>query len=195
MGYNYFPVNIGHWVVYNVDSISYNDFTGEVDSFKFQMKEYVESVFADNEGNETYRLERFYRPDDTSDWVLKNVWAINLTASNAQKVEENIRIVKLVFPVESGTKWNGNIYNNLGSQTYEYQNAGSTFQIGGFTFDSTVIVSQKDELTLISEKYEQEVYATQVGMIYKKYINLVKQPSGVITKGINYSYTIHSYGN
>ncbi|MEI6124195.1 MAG: hypothetical protein WCQ95_11280 [Bacteroidota bacterium] len=195
MGYKYFPVNTGHWAIYNVDSISYNDFTGAIDSFHFQIKEFVESVFVDNSGAETQRLECYYRPNDTSNWVIRDVWAENLTASTAQRVEENLRLVKLVFPVTEGLQWNGNAYNMLGEQNYEYDNVHSTFAINGFSFDSTLVVKQKELYTLISEDLQKEIYAARVGLVYKRYVKLSKQPSGVITKGIDYSYTLHSFGN
>ena len=195
MGYKYFPVNVGHWVVYSVDSISYDDFTGNIDSFHFQIKEKIESVFYDNEGRETQRLERYKRNSDTSQWVIKDVWVINLTKATAEKTEENIRLVKLVFPPSKNVEWDGNLYNYNGPQTYKYMSLYSPYSINNITFDSTIIVLQKQEATLISEKQEIEVYASHVGMVYKKYVDLTKEPTGVITKGVDYTYTLISFGN
>lgn len=195
MGYKYFPVNTGHWVIYDVDSVSYNDFTGQVDSFKFQIKELVESVFTDNEGRETQRLERYKKLNDTSIWYIKDIWTVNLTASTAEKVEENDRIIKLIFPPHESEKWNGNLYNTNGEQNYAYSDIHSTCVLNNLTYDSTLTVIQKQEYTLISEKFEKEIYAAHIGLIYKKYVNLTKEPTGVIIKGIDYSYTLHSYGN
>jgi len=195
MGYKYFPVNTGHWVIYDVDSVSYNDFTGEVDSFQFQIKELIESVYTDNSGRESQRLERYFRQNDTSSWTIKDVWSITLTASVAERVEENIRIVKLIFPVEAFSEWDGNSYNTLGEQIYKYQDVHSAFTINGFYLDSTLSVLQKSQYTLISEDFQQEVYAANIGLIYKKYVSLEKKPTGEITSGIDYSYTLHSYGN
>jgi len=195
MGYNYFPVNTGHWVIYNVDSISYNDFTGEIDSFRYQIKEYVESVFIDNAGRTSQRLERYIRYSDTADWVIKDVWYETLTASSAERVEENIRMVKLIFPVEESQIWDGNAYNTLGSQTYKYQDVHTPAVINNVSLDSTLTVTQKNSTTLISEDFQQEIYAAHIGMVYKKYISLVKEPTGEITSGIDYSYTFQSYGN
>jgi len=195
MGHKYFPVNQGHWVIYDVDSISYNDFTGHIDSFRFQIKEYVESVFMDNEGRETQRLERYKRLNDTSAWIIKDVWTENLTEANAEKVEENVRYVKLIFSPAENAKWDGNIYNTNGFQQYVYKDVHHSYSLNNITYDSTVSVLQKQEYTLISEKFEKEVYAAKIGMIYKKYVNLTKQPTGIIIKGIDYTYTIKSYGN
>jgi hypothetical protein len=195
MGYKYFPVTTGHWVIYDVDSISYNDFTSHIDTFRFQIKEIVESVFMDNQGRETQRLERYKRLNDSSAWFLKDVWAENLTNTTAEKVEENIRIVKLIFPPQENDKWDGNLYNSNGIQNYEYKDVHAFYTLHNIAFDSTVSVIQKQEYTLISEKFEKEVYAAHIGMIYKKYVNLTKEPTGVIKKGTDYSYTLHSYSN
>lgn len=195
MGYNYYPVNTGHWVVYDVDSISYNDFTGHIDSFRYQIREIVESVFTDDEGRETQRIERHYRLNDTMQWIIKEVWFGNITPSTAERVEENQRFIKLIFPVKKGAEWNGNAFNTLEAQNYEYLSNDEAYTAGNNSFDSTVTVLQMEEYTLISEDYSVEVYARNVGMIYKKFISLVKQPTGQVIRGIDYSYTLHSYCN
>jgi hypothetical protein len=195
MGYKYFPVNTGHWVIYNVDSISYNDFTGEIDSFRYQIKEYVESVFVDNSGRTSQRLERYIRYSDTADWIIKDVWFETLTSSCAERVEENLRMVKLIFPVEESQTWNGNAYTMLDAQTYKYLEVHTPATINNIYLDSTLTVIQKNNSTLISEDFQQEIYAAHIGLVYKKYVSLVKEPTGEITSGIDYSYTFQSYGN
>ncbi len=195
MGYKYFPINVGHWVVYDVDSFSYNDFTGKVDSFRFQIKEKIESVFNDNENRPTQRIERYKRLNDTSEWYIKDVWTQNLTSTTAERTEENIRIVKLIFPPSEGIKWDGNKYNALGEQSYVYKNIHSAYNLNHVTYDSTLSIIQKEEHLVLNENFEKEVYAAHIGMIYKKYTKLTKQPTGVILSGIDYSYTLTSYGN
>lgn len=195
MGYRYFPINTGHWMIYDVDSVSYNDFTGQIDSFSYQIKEVIESVFIDNSGNETQRIERYVRENDTSEWIIRDVWYQNRTTTTAERVEENLRFVKLIFPVETGKKWDGNSFNTLSPQTYELQETHSSKTINGNYFDSTVTVLQKSFYTIISEDFQQEIFATRIGMVYKKYTALTKSPAGLITSGIEYTYTLHTYGN
>src|SRR4030067_3558016 len=59
LGYEYFPATVGKYVVYDVDSIVYNDFTGTTDTFKYQIKETIESIFLDNSNRQTLRIERY----------------------------------------------------------------------------------------------------------------------------------------
>lgn len=195
MGYAYFPVNPGHWVIYKVDSTNWDDFTGIVDTFQFEIKEYIESEYLDNEGRPTARLERYKRQNDTSAWYLKDVWVMNRTSATAEKVEENIRFLKLIFPAKSGQTWNGNIYNTLGKQEYEFNDVNEPYTAGNMQFDSTVTVLQANEITLISEDIANEVYAKGVGLVYKKYRSIIKKPTGEIEKGKDFTYTIISYGN
>lgn len=195
MGYGYFPVNPGHWVLYQVDSIAWDDFTSTVDTFSFQIKEVLESTFIDDQGRPNIRIERYIRQSDTSEWIIRDVWFGLRSASTAEKVEENERFVKLIFPVKEDAEWDGNIGNNLGAQDYTYINTHQPYQSGGMSYDSTVTVIQQDYTTAISRNYEEEIFASGVGMVYKKYVNLETLPTGVIKKGCDYTYVALGWGD
>ena len=45
---NYFPAVKGNYIVYDCDSVVYDDFTNTVDTLKFKIKEYYETEFTDN---------------------------------------------------------------------------------------------------------------------------------------------------
>jgi len=195
VGYGYFPVNVGHWATYQVDSTYYDDFTDSVRVYHYKIREQVESTFMDNQNRETQRIERYKQISDTTSWYINNVWAMNLTASTAEKVEENQRYIKLIFPVKKGKTWDGNAYNILGEQEYEFGSVGKAYTVNGITFDSTVTVIQKIESNIIHADYQIEVFAKHVGLIYKKYKSVDKSTDGNITKGVDYSYSIISYGN
>lgn len=194
LGYEYFPVKTGHWVIYNVDSINYNSFTSTVDTFKYQIKEYIESNFKDNLDRNCQRIERYYRKNDTTKWRLTDVqYSVN-TSTTAEKTIDNITYIKLTFPVRTGSKWNGNAYNSLGEQQYIYKSANASYKIGLLNFDSTVSVLQKYSVNAISKDSAAEIYAKNIGLIYKKVIHLTKKSAnGNIESGYDYKYTIHSY--
>jgi len=193
--YDYFPVKIGTWVIYDVDSIAYNDFTSTVDTFDFQVKEIIESEFTDNEGRPTQRIERYYRDNSNSPWLLKNVWAANRTEKTAERVEENIRYIKLIFPIVKNAKWDGNKANTLDEIQYEFKDIHSAYSLNSLSFDSCLVVQHENELTLFTNIFGQEVYANHIGNIYRKYTNLVKQADGTITSGFDYNYKAISWGN
>jgi hypothetical protein len=172
IGYGYYPTTSGKSIIYDVDSIAKNSFTKQIDTFKFQLLEKIESVYYDNTGRPAMRLERYRRKDKTMPWVLTDVWSANRTATTAEKVEENIRYVRLVFPVEINKIWNGNAYNNIGEWKYTYTEIDKAKTIGGHAFDSTLTVIQINQENLIDKKYYKEMYAKNFGLIYKQIIDV-----------------------
>jgi len=198
MKYSYYPNNIGHWVIYKVDSIIWDDnFTPpRIDTFHYYIKELIESNFYDNSGRQAQRLERYFRRNDTLEWTIKDVWYSNVTASAAEKVEENERFVKLVFPVIPGHIWNGNVYNTRDEWDYEYTAVDEQLSINSLNFDSTLTVKQYEDSTAINKDYSEEKFAKNVGLIFKYSYHLEINPvTNEISKGNKYTYTIVSWGN
>ncbi len=196
-GYDYFPVNIGHTLIYDVDSIVYDDFfvPTKIDTFRFQIKEVVESQFTDNTGKPAYRIERFRRTSDTLSWSIVNVWVAARTSTTAERVENNTRYLKLVFAAREGREWNGNTFNNMDEQLYEYTAVDAPYAIAGFSFDSTLTVLQNEELNIVQDEFEQEVYAKHIGLVRKDFRNLEKQPGIGIKSGLIYNWTLRAYTN
>lgn len=203
IGYNYFPNQVGKFIVYDVDSFYYNDFTLTIDTFHFQVKEKVAAIFFDNENRPTERLERFYRKNSLLDWVLQDVWVANLTTRTAEKVEENERFVKLTFPLSLNTKWDGNRFNTLGSQEYQLTALNEPKNIGIINFDSTLTVLQMADSNLLEKNFAVEIYAKNIGLIYKKY-TVISDKDSVINftiplnkranSGVDYTYKVNNFG-
>lgn len=168
-GFSYFPSNIGHELVYDVDSIAKDDFTNHIDTFHFQIKEVIESVFTDNEGRPTLRLERYKRLESSDPWIIYKIWTANLVASAVEKKEDNVIYVKLAFPLASKKKWNGNAKNDNGERFYEYTSVNVPESLNNFAFDSALTVLQNDEdIAYYKKDFSTEKYAIGVGMIYKE---------------------------
>jgi hypothetical protein len=194
MGYEYFPLEKGNFWVYQVDSIVYNDFTQTTDTFSFQLKEMVESDYLDNENRITHRIERYKRADSISPWKLTNVCSICKTSNRVEKTENNVKIIKLVFPVKEGIKWNGNAFNYKETWNYQYQETNKPFILSQVSFDSTLCVLQKDEFNLIESQYYAEKYAKNVGLIYIKNEDLKTEINGKISSGLKYTQTLLNFG-
>lgn len=194
LGHDYFGYSEGAWLVYDVDSTVYDDFLGEVFHYQYQVKELNAGVFVNSQDEERMRLERFWREDDEDAWKPKNVWTSALLPSRAIKTEENIAYVKLTFPVRQNASWNGNAYNIRTDQSYVITHAHQPMEVGTLQFDSTVRVLQREFITLIGEELQYEIYATGVGMIYKRYVDLSKEIDGTIIRGVDYSYTLSEFG-
>jgi len=165
-GYNYYPVEEGLYWIYKVDSISFNDNTHSIDTFSFNYKEVLSSSFIDSSGIKSYRLSRYFKENDSANWEFRNDWFVSLNTRTLERVEDNIRFIKLLFPIDITKGWNGNLYNSLGRKTYTYNNVGTDYFDGFTTFRNTLTVLQEEEKNPIEEILRYEVYAQGIGIVF-----------------------------
>jgi uncharacterized lipoprotein NlpE involved in copper resistance len=188
IGYKYFPTTTGSFVIYRVDSVWYG-LTEE--TYQYQIKEEIADQFVDAVGQPAMVLNRYYRLNNGQPWTLADVWTSKRTGTTAEKVEENVRYVKLEFPVKENETWNGNAFNSLGAQEYSYTNVAKFADVGILQFDNTITVQQKNNVNLVDEEVFYEIYADGIGMVYKQATDLNKQ--GNQTSGYSVSYQAIAY--
>jgi hypothetical protein len=197
--YNYFPNEIGRYVVYQVDSIAQDDKSNKHDTTQYLLKELIASSFLDNSNRPTLRIERYYKfykkniPYDSMNWIGPRVWFANKTTYTTEKVEENIRYLKLAFPMSKGKKWNGNVYNTFGRKEYEVMSLDQPETINAIDFDSVATIKQLKKIDFIEYIYEAEKYVRNVGLVYKVRDSLYDGGT-VDTIGYMYTQKIISYG-
>lgn len=189
VGYNYYPIEVGNTWIYDADSIVYDDFLQDTISFAFQIKEYIDSSFTDDMGETAYKLLKYKRIKPTDPWILKKTWVIKKTNIQVERVEENTRYVPIIFPVKESSKWNVNAYNDSTEQEYKYTNVNKSYKLGSNTIDSTVVILQKENNDLTKKISASEVYAKQLGMIYKELVNINLQRKS----GFEYYLTLQSF--
>ena len=171
VGYTYFPDEVGHELIYDVDSTYRDPFFGTTTFIHYQIKEIIDSVFIDNQGRPTMRIER-YRNDSSAsnpNWIIYNVWTANRTSTTAERFENNIRFIKMIFPVESGKTWDGNSMNVFDEQDYEYTYTAVPEQLNSLSFDSVTMVTQINDtaFNILFPKFEFEKFAAGVGLIHR----------------------------
>lgn len=202
--YDYFPTTIGHWVIYKVDSITYDDFYNPIliDTSRYYVKEQISELFNDDEGRETYIVNRYRSEVYNGEYLLFDRHVINLLSSRAEKVEDNLRFIKLVFPSFNNQKWSGNNYINSTSTDlefyanweYQYMELYSTKIIGEYVFDSVMTVLQRDDENLLEKNYFEEKYVRDIGLVYKKKHSVGKQNIGEEwSEGYELTFTIVDY--
>jgi hypothetical protein len=158
---------------------------------RYRVMDKVDAQITDSAGRTGYRIFRSitdidetqpYRPNETFEAVLQGTDWI-------EKVENNLRFVKLRHPIINDFQWAGNSYIDATSSNsdvpymfgwkYTYHNVGQPFTVRGKTFDNTITVVQKEEEEsppgpFDRNQYKQwnysiEVYAKGVGLIYKHF--------------------------
>lgn len=200
LGYNYFPVEIGRYVEYQVDSIAY-DSEGDHDTSRYYVREIIDSEILDAQDEPSLRIVRFKKDSLNHAWEHADVWSAKRTPSNAQRIEEDKRFVRLVFPVSPSATWDGNALNSEDAWDYHYSNIGQAASYDDLSFSKTIRVDQRDYKNLIEDEYAYEIYADEVGLIEKYYrvletnTNYINYPIGENIKGgVEYHFKIVDYG-
>ncbi|PCJ26525.1 MAG: hypothetical protein COA97_05450 [Flavobacteriales bacterium] len=200
IGHDYAGLEVGKYVIYDVDSFFYNNFNDSIDTSYYQIKEVVDSKYEDLEGEEAFKIIRYRKEIDSTNWVLIDVWNSKITQTNFQKVEENVRFVKLIFPVKDNKNWNGNSMNTGQEMIYEYTSVDNSEIVGSTSLNNVLTVLQLDNINLVEEYYHEEKYAKGIGMVYKKNVDISKKEFDSTTGnwertlGTDITMTLSSYG-
>jgi hypothetical protein len=189
--YDYYPLDSGWTVEYEMESIRYSFLNPgvQIDTLHYFIKEVIGDTFTDDIGQINYRIWRFRKDSINAPWQIDRAWSLLTTSTNLQKNEDGLRYIKLVFPPRQGRQWNGNsyidaLYNDPFSPSgfeylfgweYELTEVDIPFMLNGFSFDSTLTVLQADDENLLEKTYSEERYAKGVGLIYKKLVHLTTQ--------------------
>jgi hypothetical protein len=110
--YEYFPLMLGQQRNFIVDSVLFDPQGSRVsiDTTTTFVREVVVDTFRNANKDLEYRIERFERSNAQDNWVLKSVLTESRTTTQAQRFENNFRLLKMVFPVQSELKWNPLLY-------------------------------------------------------------------------------------
>jgi hypothetical protein len=206
--YNYYPIDSGHYIVYNVDSVnfSYDGINYTRDTVYYQMQALFGDTIHDLLDSVNFRVYYSRRADSNSSWGGPYGTYGLRTLTNLQAVENDIRFIKLIFPPQLNAKWNGNLY--VGTDpgdpndpyaiyqgwNYFYENCDTTISIGGQTYNNCIIVSEVNNISLLNKTVRTEMYAPNVGMIYQEWEALSKQNVTVgWDTGAESGYSIHMW--
>ncbi|MCB0810066.1 MAG: hypothetical protein KDB96_12375 [Flavobacteriales bacterium] len=167
LGYGYFPTHLGRWVEYQVDSVWRDDVINSSGQLTYSLREVIEEDHVDNEGRPAQRIRR-YVLDTLGNWVVRDVWTQTLDATSAERTEENLRLLKLVFPVRGGQFWDLNSRNTEDELEMTYTAWDVPWSVNGMAFDSTALVETTFFNNLVDTVIHTERYAKGVGLVYQR---------------------------
>ena len=171
--YGYFGLISGRYVDYDVMEISHN--SGQSvphDTSRYQLRTVIGDTIIDNEGRVSRQFLRFKRMQGSQDWVQTDTWTAIIADRRAELVEENQRIIKLIFGISENKEWNQNSFNSFSELTAYYRDIHKPTTIGKLIFDSSLVVEQEDFFSLVDYRRKYEVYAKNIGLISKYYKDL-----------------------
>ena len=192
---DYYPLEIGKYINYDLDSTLFVTFGTVRKVVSYQAQDRVTDSLSDNLGRTSFRIDRYIRKDATMPWVYNTTFLVTNTGKSIEMVENNLRYIKLAFPLNQDFSWKGNTFINttslepdiryLDNWDYIYDSVNVPLMLNGVGIDSTLKVMQRDEFTgqdpnvsgtLYAEKnYSVEKYGKGIGLIYRDFIHWVYQ--------------------
>lgn len=190
---NYFPLTPGKYVVYDVDSIYYFGEVGTTYEIKSQMKYTVTDTVTYNK-KLSYLLDVYTQPyDGNGVWTPLSEIIVTPTSTGLLYYQDQTQYIKMMFPVSEGYSWKGNanavtqdsVFAYLKDWNYTYKNYHLSYFNGLVNFDNTVTIMEDDQNVNYQNvdsavagyrTYAKEVYAWNVGMVYKEWTHYTFGP-------------------
>lgn len=184
--YEYFPLSIGKYIIYDVDSVTYSFESGggtAVETVDFEWKETVVDTFRDAQNRLVYEVERTRRDSSQQAWRLVNVLTITKTGERLERVENNRRFVALFFPLKTTIAplnlyqyfseletiaVSGDVIEAFKGWEYVVTEVDVTATVNDFSFNETATVSYADMENAIELRSVTAQYAKNIGLISKE---------------------------
>ncbi|TAK36940.1 MAG: hypothetical protein EPO28_12845 [Saprospiraceae bacterium] len=182
-GYQYFPLGVGKYWVYSVDSTIFDPTGNSLISLSHRLvKEEITDTLHDISGNPLYKIERFERQADTLPWQITKVLTQSIIDNKALRTEDNLRFIKLPFPLRKNDQWDGNAYFDpsiivtvagesmemFKDWSYKVEQVDEPENIGSYSFPAVATIRQANNENLIELRISKEKYAKGVGLVYRE---------------------------
>lgn len=208
----YYPLEVGKYVIYDVDSTVWDDTFCIERFYNYQIMHIVSDTFTDNQGRPSYRIDTRIRRRPEDEWTSHEVFYATNSTATLEIVEHEFRFIKMVFPIVDKKTWKGNSYivtddpvnSYLYDWNYTYVNVGETYTSELKEFENTVTVEHVDRAVSDPELFEdvaasrtrsREVFASGIGMVYREYIRWTYDPQttkcrkgvGVVMRAVDHN--------
>jgi hypothetical protein len=182
-GTEYFPLAIGKYRVYRVDSIVYYTLPARRDTSVTYVREVLTDTLRDDENALIYKLERYERRKLSDPYDIKKVFKTSTTAQAAFRTENNLRYLKLPFPFIEKTAWDGNVYISpsvvlsVGGDVIEpfskrwyaeITAVGKADTVNNVVYNDVAKVLSQNKKNILEKRYLLEKYAKNIGLIYRE---------------------------
>lgn len=182
-GFDYFPLAKNKFWIYKVDSLIYTDVGNTIDTTSSFLKEEITDVYLDQLADTIFVIERSFSKTDNYDWKITDIWNASKSEFTATKTEENLKFVKMTFPIELNKSWDGNAFINTGTEIfvkgesldlyvdrwdYRVLDIKDLDTIDGVVFDDVVVIKnvESSEDEFINYRYKIEKYSKNIGLVY-----------------------------
>ena len=171
-GKSYFFLEEGKYRECNVFEIRYLA-VDRSDTLIYQLREEVGEPFDADNAESAHLLYRYKRPDSSQDWTLDSVWSARITGQRAIVAENNVSIIKMIFPTDTIQTWDRNLFNDKAQRIIRTKTFNEPYTVGFNTFlnASEIEINNRaiDSLILFGPDQRTEVYADSIGLVFKEF--------------------------
>lgn len=196
------PLQTGKFITYRLDSTVFTNFNQNKEVHSYQEKQLLDAEITDNLGRKGFRIFRFLRNQEgTSPWLAAGSYVIVPTKNSVEVIENNLRQVVLLLPLQQYFSWKGNRYlannpyssmynfsndNSMNEWDYTYDGVDETIELNGQTIDHVYTVSVVNESTNVplsspdeyaSINFVENKYAKNIGLVFQQNIMWEYQPN------------------
>ncbi|MBV6428829.1 MAG: hypothetical protein KIPDCIKN_03366 [Haliscomenobacter sp.] len=184
LAYAYFPLRIGEIRLFAQDSLVFDPAPSgtRIDSTRTYVMEILRDTLRDLSGNPYYRIERYERKDSVAPWKLNRVATERLDGQRLVRTEDNLPLVKMIFPLFFGQTWNALVFVGenrkveVAGETLEMfkgwspriEEFDAPFSYAGKTYASTLGITVANFDSKIELRHIKERYAKEVGLVYRE---------------------------
>ena len=98
--HDYFPLQVGKYITYELDSTLFINFGQEDTLVSYQARDVVYDTTTDNLGRQAFVIVRYLRQDSSQQWAPNNTFLAVPTSNSVEYVENNLRFLKLEMPIK-----------------------------------------------------------------------------------------------
>ncbi|PKR79960.1 hypothetical protein CW751_12080 [Brumimicrobium salinarum] len=197
-GYDYFPMQEGHFVIYNVMEVFHDvNLSPQHDTLRYKLRTEIGEIIIDNSGRQARKyIQSKYHPINDS-LLEKRVWTRIIDEGRGEVVEENQRKIRLTFAVKKDRQWDVNAFNILPQNIVHIEDVDKERRFDNLEFESTSKISYEDFFSLVDYRMKYEVYAKGVGLVKRSFKDLSIQNFDTldIVQGTEIHYDVIQFGN
>lgn len=190
---DFYPLDVGRYWEYKVDSTTYAIGGSIVNSTSSYIREEIVDTYVDASGDTIARIDKFWKRSESGRWNIQKAFTANLSGNLAIRSEDNLRFIKLVLPPNEGAQWDGNAFIDpfqdfrVGGELVKIYKDWDDAQIierepaamvNGESFNDLVTIVLTDTESIIERRFAQEQYAKGVGLVSAEYMILDTQCNG-----------------
>lgn len=175
IGLQYYPADVSHTNIYQIDSITFRGDLENGNQIVFFSKEVIVES-SNHQGEIKLIQEVFYATQyPTDDWQFDFKFATTINERGVIENKRNIIKKTLSLPIKDKGRWDENVFNMETPYFMTYQNIGESFDVLSKKYAQTVTASFKEVNDIVEILSSTSVYAVNIGLIYRKRVNIQKQ--------------------